>query len=159
MRLCRWPRPATFDNFPRYGAGTASTWVSHETPGLHYSCSETGYNNSTLSRYWVEHVFDPATRGRANGRPLVLIMDGFGSHESLDVVTFCFENNIILCRQPSQATDKLQPCDIGVFSPLKIACRDQVDQLYRNGAATVNKAHFTLLHSRAREIATTSRNI
>jgi len=95
----------------------------------------------------------------ANGRPLVLIMDGFGSHESLDVVTFCFENNIILCRQPSQATDKLQPCDIGVFSPLKIACRDQVDQLYRNGAATVNKAHFTLLHSRAREIATTSRNI
>ena len=86
-------------------------------------------------------------------------MDGFGSHESLDVLTFCFENNIIICRQPSHATHKLQPCDIGVFSPLKTAYRDQVDQLYRNGADTVNKAHFTLLYSRAREIAMTSRNI
>ena len=34
-----------------------------------------------------------------------------------------------------------------------------MDQLYRNGAGTVNKAHFTLLYSRAREIAMTSRNI
>ena len=65
-----------------------STWVSHETPGWHYGCSEKGYNNSTLSLYWVQHVFDPATRERANGSPRILIMDGFGSHESLDVLTF-----------------------------------------------------------------------
>lgn len=133
--------------------------MSHETAGLHYICSESRYNNSTLSLYWVQHVFDPATRERANGRPRVLIMDGFGSHESLDVMTCCFENSIFICRQPSHATHKLQPCDIGVFLPLKIACRDQVDQLYRNGAATVNKAHFILLRSRAREIAMTSRYI
>ena len=141
------------------GKTLRSTWVSHETPGWHYGCSETGYNNSTLNLYWVQHVFDPATRERANGKPRILIIDGFGSQESLDVMTFCFENNITICRQPSHATHKLQPCDIGVFSPLKTAYRDQVDQLYRNGTGMVNKAHFTFLYSRAREIAMTSRNI
>lgn len=128
-------------------------------PGWHYGCSEKGYNVSAPNMYWVQHVFEPATRDRASGRPRVLIIDGFGSHESLDVLTFCFKNNIIICRQPSHATHKLQPLDIAVFSPLKTAFREQVDQLYRNGAETVNKAHFTLLYSRARQIAITSRNI
>lgn len=142
------------------GKTLRSTWVtSHETPGWHYGCSEKGYNVSALNMYWVQHVFEPATRDRASGRPRVLIIDGFGSHESLYVLTFGFKNNIIICRQPSHATHKLQPLDIAVFSPLKTAFREQVDQLYRNGAETVNKAHFTLLYSRARQIAITSRNI
>ena len=141
------------------GKTLRSTWVSHETPDWHYGCSETGYMNSSLNLYWVQHVFDPATRARADGKPRVLIIDGFNTHESLDVLTFCFEHNIILCRQPSHATHKLQPCDVGLFSPLKTAYREQVERLYRNGAGTVNKAHFTLLYSRAREIAMTPRNI
>ncbi|KAL1581858.1 hypothetical protein WHR41_09577 [Cladosporium halotolerans] len=40
-----------------------------------------------------------------------------------------------------------------------MAYREQVDLMYRGGAETVNKAHFTLLYSRAHNIALTSRNI
>lgn len=141
------------------GRALRATWVSHDTPGWHYACSETGYIKSKLNLYWVKNVFDPNTKDRACGRPRILIVDGFHTHESEDVMTYCYENNIILCHQPSHTTYKAQPCDVGVFSPLKTTYREQVDMLYRGGAETVNKAHFTMLYSRARGAAMTSRNI
>ena len=136
-----------------------STWTAHPTPGWHFACSKSGYTDSAISLYWIQHVFDPLTRARANGSPRVLISDGFGTHESLEVLTFCFHNNIILCRLPSHTSHKLQPCDIGVFGPLKTAYREQVERLYRGGANTIGKQHFTLLYSKARETAFTQRNI
>lgn len=72
---------------------------------------------------------------------------------------FCFKNNIILCRLPSHTSHKLQPYDVRVIGPLQIAYREQVEQLYRGGANTVGKQHFTLLYSRARDMTFTSRNI
>lgn len=109
--------------------------------------------------YWMQHVFDPLTKSRANGKPRILISDGFGSHESLEVMTFCFENDILLCRLPSHTSHKLQPCDVAVFAPLKTAYREQVERLYRGGAEVIGKQHFTLLYSHAREAAITARNI
>jgi hypothetical protein len=46
-----------------------------------------------------------------------------------------------------------------VFGPLKAAYREKVEQLYRGGANTVGKEHFTSLYSPARETAITPRNI
>ena len=89
----------------------------------------------------------------------MLICDGFGTHETLEILEFCFENNIILCRLPSHTSHKLQPCDVGVFAPLKAAYRDQAERLYRGGANTVSKKHFVSLYSPARERAFTKRNI
>jgi hypothetical protein len=40
-----------------------------------------------------------------------------------------------------------------------MAYREQVEQLYRGGANTAGKQHFTLLYSRARDAALTFRNI
>jgi hypothetical protein len=89
----------------------------------------------------------------------VLICDGFGTHETLEALEFCFENNIILCRLPSHTSHKLQPCDVGVFAPLKAAYRDEAERLFQGGANTVGKQHFTSLYSPAREKAFTKRNI
>jgi hypothetical protein len=136
-----------------------SAWTIHPTPGWHFACSKTGYTDTEISLSWIQHVFDPLTRQRANHKPRILINDGFGTHESLELMRYCFENNIILCRLPSHTSHKLQPCDVGVFGPLKTAYREQVEQLYRGGANTVGKQHFTLLYSRARSLAFTSRNI
>jgi len=60
-----------------------------------------------------------------------LICDGFETHETLEVLEFCFENRIILCRLPSHTSHKLQPCDASVFGPLKAAYRDEVERLER----------------------------
>jgi hypothetical protein len=46
-----------------------------------------------------------------------------------------------------------------VFGPLKTAYRDRVEELYRGGANTVGKQHFTFLYGQARCAAFTSRNI
>ena len=75
------------------------------------------------------------------------------------MLEFCFKNNIILCRLPSHTTHKLQPCDVGVFAPLKEAYQDQVDRLFRGGTNTIGKEHFTSVYSPARERAFTKKNI
>jgi hypothetical protein len=64
------------------------------------------------------------------------------------VSQFLHENNITLCRLPSPTSHHLQPCDVGIFGPLEIAYREQVENLYRGGANTVGKQHFTYLYSR-----------
>lgn len=136
-----------------------SAWTTHPTPGWHFACSPSGYTNRDTVLDWYRRVFDPQTKARANGRPRILINDGFGPHESLEVLQFCHENNIILCRLPSHTSHKTQPCDVSVFGPLKTAYRELVEKLFRGGANTVGKQHFTLLYSQARRTAFTARNI
>ena len=86
-----------------------------------------------ISFKWLKRIFDPETKERANGKPRVLICDGFGTHETVEILEFCFENNILLCRLPSHTSHKLQPCNIAPFAPLKAAYRDQVDRLEQGG--------------------------
>jgi hypothetical protein len=83
----------------------------------------------------------------------------FGTHEPLEILEFCFENNILLCRLPSHTSHKLQPCDVAVFAPLKAAYRAQVDRLERGGVNTIGKQHFTSLFGPARVSAFTPKNI
>jgi hypothetical protein len=136
-----------------------SVWTTYPTPDWHFACSPKGYTDKHISLSWIQDVFDPQTRARACGKPRVLINDGFATHESVELLEFCFHHNIILCRLPSHTSHKLQPLDVGVFGPLKAAYREQVEQLYRGGAGTVGKQHFTLLYSRARQTALTESNI
>ena len=74
-------------------------------------------------------MFHPQTQERAKKKPRVLICDGFGTYEILEILKFCFKNNIILCRLPSHTSYKLQPYDVAVFALLKVAYHEQVDQL------------------------------
>lgn len=90
-------------------------------------------------------------REHTKKKPRILIYDGFGTHETLEILEFCFENNILLCRIPSYTSHRLQPCDIGVFGLLKAA--------YRGRANTVGKEHFSSLYYPARDNALISRNI
>lgn len=85
-----------------------------------------------------------------------MIKDGFATHECLEILQVCFQNNIILCRLSSHTSHKLQPLDVAGFGSLKTAYRGQVEQLYRGGAGTVGKQQFTLLYTRARGVAFTN---
>ena len=84
-----------------------SNWTTYPTPGWHYAHSENGYSDSKISLEWLTRVFDPQTRAKANGKPRVLISDGFGTHETLEILEFGLENNIILCRLPSHTSHKV----------------------------------------------------
>lgn len=104
-------------------------------------------------------MFNPQTKEIANGKPRILISDSFATYETLEVLEFCFANNIILYRLPSYTSHKLQPCDISVFRPLKTAYRDQVERLNRSGVDTISKEHFTYLYKPARDRSITKQNI
>ncbi len=136
-----------------------SSWTVHPTPGWHFGRSDTGYTDTAISLYWIKHVFDPLTKVQANSKPRILINDGFGTHESLELMEYCYENNIILCRLPSHTSHKLQPCDVGIFGPLKTSYREEVERLYRGGSNMIGKQHFTMLYDRARRKAINPRNI
>lgn len=126
---------------------------------VQYACSDTRYTDSYNSLQWLQRIFDPETKERARSKPRVLICDGFGTHETLEVLEFCLANNIILCRLPSYTSHKLQPCDVAVFAPMKAAYREQAERLERGGVNTIGKKHFTSLSSPAREKAFTPKNI
>jgi hypothetical protein len=136
-----------------------SNWTTFPTPVWHYACNESGCTNSNISLQWLKRVFDPETKERANRRPRVLNLDGFSTHETLEILEYCFANNIILCRLPSHTSHKTQPCDVAVFGPLKTAYREQVKRLERGGVNTIGKEHFTSLYKPARERAFTPKNI
>jgi hypothetical protein len=104
----------------------------------------------------VAETYFPSRKDWADKKPRVLICDGFGTHETLEILEFCFENQIILCRLPSHTS---QPCDVAAFAPLKTAYREQVERLERGGVNTIGKEHFTCLYSPAREKAFTPKNI
>jgi hypothetical protein len=72
---------------------------------------------------------------------------------------FCSGNHIILCRMPSHTSHKLQPCDVGVFAPLKSAYRDEAERLCREGGNIIGKEHFTTLYSSSRDKASSKGNI
>jgi hypothetical protein len=136
-----------------------SNWTTFPTPGWHYAYSESGYADSYISLEWLKRVFDPQTREQAHGKPRILVCDGFATHESLEVLEFVMQNNIILCRLPSHTSHKLQPCEVAVFGPLKSAYRDEVDRLERGGVGTIGKQHFTYLYGPARDRAMTKKNV
>jgi DDE superfamily endonuclease len=136
-----------------------SDWTTHPTPGWHFVCSPSEYNNRDITLEWFHRAFDPQTKLRANWEPRILINDGFTAHESLEVLKFCHENNIILCRLPSHTSHKLQPCDVAVFGPLKTAYRERVEELYRGGANTIGKQYFISIYSDSRSVAFTRQNI
>ena len=141
------------------GSTHRSNWMTYATPEWHYAHSENGYNDSKISLKWLTRVFDPQSKGSVNQRPRVLICDGFKTHATLEILEFCFVNNILLCRLPSHTSHKLQPCDVRAFAPLKTAYRDEAEQLYWGGLDTVGKEHFTSLYKPARERSLIKRNI
>jgi hypothetical protein len=79
----------------------------------------------------------------------------FGTHKALEVLEFCLENYIILCRLLSHTSHKLQPCDVAVFAALKAAYRDKVERLERDSVNAIGKEHFTSLYSCPRSKAFT----
>lgn len=83
-----------------------SNWTTYSTLEWHYEHSENEYNDFKISLKWFTRVFDLQIKERANQKSRVLIMNDFGTHETLEVLKFCFENNIILCRLPSHTISR-----------------------------------------------------
>lgn len=88
---------------------------------------KSAYVNASIFLDWLKNHFLP----RKPAGTALLILDGHTSHtNSVEVLEFCEENNIILLCLPSHTTHYLQPLDRAFFKSLKsnyyVACNNYV---------------------------------
>lgn len=116
--------------------------------GARFRKSENGYNESAICLWYIKEHFDPLTVELVDGVPRhrLLIMDGHGSHLTLELIRYCIDRNIHLLCLPGHSTHRLQPLDVGVFGPLDKAYKRNVSEWTRNNidGGKINLASFFL---------------
>jgi DDE superfamily endonuclease len=87
-------------------------------------------------------VFEKHTAHCTKGNYRLLILDGHGSHVTLEFDLFCKEYSIIILCMPPHSSHLLQPLNVGCFSVLKRLYRRQIEGLMRNGVNYIDKQDF-----------------
>jgi hypothetical protein len=74
----------------------------------------------------MKDIFEPETRRRQQGAWRILLLDGFESHLSMEVLEFAEQYKILLYYLPSYTTYLTQPLDVGLFGPIARAYKKEV---------------------------------
>jgi len=121
--------------------------------------SPNGWTDQELSYIWLKDMFNPQTSelNKSDGVWL-LILDGHNSHCSSNFLNYAASQHIEILCLPPHTTHALQPCDVGVFSPLAAAWRSEVSAMQSNGEG-VTRQNFLQVYARARNRAVTPHNI
>jgi hypothetical protein len=128
-------------------------------PNWLYTSSKNGWTSNRIAQEWLLKVFVPDTRPKEGGAR-ILIMDGHGSHVTVDFLWSCKQYNIQLVFLPPHSSHVLQPLDLSCFSPVKTRYRAQIAQLATlDDSAPVKKARFIDCYHFAREEGLTERTI
>ena len=101
-----------------------SSWVIDVKPGehsAHVTSSPSGWTNNDIGLAWLEQVFNRYTKKKAGRAYRLLIVDGHGSHVTMDFLEYCNRQRIILAIFPPHSTHTLQPLDVVLFGPLSTA--------------------------------------
>ena len=122
-------------------------WTNGEVPGTRYGLSSTGWVDTYLFKKWlVEHFL----RNAVGDRPLILILDGHGSHYQPDLIKFAKKNEVVLFCLPPHTTHESQPLDTCVFKPLKQNWQDACHRYVQaNPGRVVTKYTFSALLNEA----------
>ncbi|XP_045762976.1 uncharacterized protein LOC123865787 [Maniola jurtina] len=126
-------------------------WVLGGPPQTRYSCSKSGWFDSTLFENWFSTIIVPWAR-KLSG-PKVIIGDNLQSHINPTIVSLCEQHNIRFVLLPTNSTHITQPLDVCVYAPLKklwrnILLKYKMQYPSDNG---LNKCHFPLLLKQLRE--------
>jgi hypothetical protein len=120
--------------------------------------SNNGWNNNELGLKWLKH-FDEHTKEHTVGSHRLLILDGHGSHTSVEFHQYCEEHKIITLCMPPHSSHLLQPLDVGCFSPLKKAYGRQAERMMRNKITRITKLEFLPCFKAAFDASITNSNI
>jgi hypothetical protein len=139
------------------------TWLEdfdHSSDQAYFATSEKGWTNEDLGMKWLE-IFDRHTKEKAGNSRRLLLVDGHSSHVNLRFIDYCDKNNILLVVLPPHSTHRLQPLDVGIFSPLAHAYSQEIDQLIQSsgGFSRLTKRSFWRLFSAAWKRSMTVSNI
>jgi hypothetical protein len=140
------------------------TWLDDFDPVQDYAffaSSENGWSCDLLGQNWLENVFDRLTKEKAKRGRRLLLVDGHSSHVNMRFIDYADAHRIVLAVLPPHSTHRLQPLDVGLFSPLATYYSQQIDRLLveSQGLVRLTKRDFWLLFYEAWKQAFTMRNI
>lgn len=119
--------------------------------------SNKGWTSFEISWQWLQDVFEPNTR-HTTGDWRLLILDGHDSHLTVEFDDFCTQHKIIVLCMPAHSSHLLQPLDLSIFSPLKVAYGAEIAKsavLFDR----VTKHDFLAAYAIARRTSITPRSI
>ena len=120
-------------------------WTKGEVPGTMYGLSTTGWVDTHLFKKWLtNHLLKNAVAER----PLLLILDGHGSHYQPELISYAKENGVVMFCLPPHTTHETQPLDTSVFKPLKQNWQEVCNRYVQaNPGRVITKYSFSaLLH-------------
>ena len=120
----RWISVAAKPYYQAANNGIQSSWVEDIKAGqhgVHVFSSPSGWTNNDIGLAWLEQVFDRHTKAKARRSFRLFILDGHGSHVTMDFIDYCDRNKILLAILPPHSTHTLQPLDVVLFKALSSA--------------------------------------
>ncbi|RYN57418.1 hypothetical protein AA0114_g2574 [Alternaria tenuissima] len=131
-----------------------SSWVDAVQAGEHSvftTSSPSGWTNNDIGLAWLKGVFERETRRHASTGYRLLLLDGHGSHVTMEFIEYCNDNKILLFVLPPHATHTLQPLDVCMFKPLSNAYSTQLMGYLQDSQGLLNltKGDFFPLFWRA----------
>jgi hypothetical protein len=139
------------------------TWLQdfEEQEIAYFAASANGWTDNSLGLQWLEKVFDPYTKTKAGNRRRLLIVDGHSSHVNMRFIEAADRLRIIILILPPHSTHRLQPLDVGLFSPLATAYTKELNNLMfsSTGLVSMSKRMFYRMFKVAYTRAFTERNI
>lgn len=124
------------------------------------TATKKGWTSKEMGLKWLVDVFDPETRDLPNNRIRLLLMDGHNSHVDNLFIDKAHQLRIRILILPPHSTHRLQPLDVGVFSPLSTAFTVICDREYlaTEGRVSVNKARWFRIFLDAWKVGVTGDN-
>ena len=143
------------------GMKLSSEWlISPElTKGWRFSCTKRGWTSDVHGLEWLRRCFEPETREKANGGWRILILDGHGSHVTLDFMKHCRDHKIILLRLVPHTSHLCQPLDVGLFGPLKSTLSAKLEPLFQTEVSRIRKSEWLTAFAEAREDTFSESNV
>jgi transposase-like protein len=104
--------------------------MDNTSPGTIGVCRKKGWMDSLLFIDFLKHFIYHVHCTPSN--KVLLLLDGHGSHKTLETVEFCRSNGIILICFPAHCTHRMQPLDVAFFAPLMTYYNQEVGLWLKN---------------------------
>jgi hypothetical protein len=139
------------------------SWIEefdHDKDFLYFASSQTGWTNNEMGITWLER-FHEYTYQFSGMHTRLLILDGHSSHVNIEFLEMAASHHIIVVVLPPHTTHRLQPLDVGIFSPLALAYSQALDEYIftSRGFSRMTKRVFYTLFKGAWEKSVTGANI
>jgi len=128
----------------------------------YFTTTPKGWIDNETALKWLRKVFIPLTRPARPSQKRLLIIDGHGSHITVDYMWEAYSNNIHIIYLPAHTSHVLQPLDLSCFSALKRAYRTRLERLLADAycdSSVAGKRAFLECYRLARSEAFTESNI